>query len=75
MYLKWGTVGEGEKGMGSRWGGGGQYTANQGSDWKGIAPPRKGGIPSKEKGSSGTGAGIPSKGVIKGIGLCTPISC
>jgi hypothetical protein len=35
MYLKWGTVGEGEKGMG-RGGGGGQYTANQGSEWTGI---------------------------------------
>ncbi len=34
MHLKWGTVGEGEKGMGRK--GGGQYTANQGSEWTGI---------------------------------------
>jgi hypothetical protein len=45
MYLKWGTVGEGEKGMEER--GGGQYTANLGSEWTGIAPRRKGRIPSK----------------------------
>jgi hypothetical protein len=46
MYLKWGAVGE--KGMGRKRGeGGGQYTANQGSEWMGIAPRRKGGIPSK----------------------------
>jgi hypothetical protein len=32
-----GTVGEGEKGMGRKRGGG-QYTANQGSEWPGIAP-------------------------------------
>jgi hypothetical protein len=46
MHLKWGTVREGEKGMGRK-GGGGQYTANQGSEWTGIAPRHKGGIPSK----------------------------
>ncbi len=40
--MKWGTVGEGEKGMGRK-GEGGQYTANLGSEWTGIAPRRKGG--------------------------------
>jgi hypothetical protein len=34
MYLKWGTVGEREEGMGRK--GGGQYTPNQGSEWTGI---------------------------------------
>ncbi len=34
MHLTRGTVGEGEKGMGRK--GGGQYTANQGSEWTGI---------------------------------------
>jgi hypothetical protein len=34
MYLKWGTVGEREKGMGRK--GGGQFRANLGSEWKGI---------------------------------------
>ncbi len=43
---QWGTVGEREKGMGRK-GEGGQYTANQGSEWMGIAPRHKGGIPSK----------------------------
>ncbi len=38
MYLKWGTVGEGEKEMGSRVGGEGLYTVNQGSEWTGVAP-------------------------------------
>jgi hypothetical protein len=46
MYLKWGTVGEGKKEWGGK-GGGGQYIANQGSVWMGIAPRHKGGIPSK----------------------------
>jgi hypothetical protein len=45
MYLKWGTIGEREKGMERK--GGGQYTANQGSEWTGIAPRHKGGIPNK----------------------------
>ncbi len=31
-----GTIGEGEKGMGRKGGGGGQYTANQGSERTGI---------------------------------------
>jgi hypothetical protein len=39
MYLKWGTVGGRGKGNGEqRRGGGGQYTAKQGSEWTGIAP-------------------------------------
>jgi hypothetical protein len=69
MYLKWGTVGEREKGMGRKGGGGGQYTANQGSEWTGIAPRRK-------EGNTGTGVGISRKrGVIKRIGRAPPISC
>jgi hypothetical protein len=47
MYLKWGTVGEREKGMGRKQGGGGQYASNQGLEWTGFAPRRNGGIPSK----------------------------
>ncbi len=55
--------------MGSKWGGEGHYTANQGSERTGIAPRRKGGIPSKEEGSSGTGAGISKqRGLSKGLG-------
>jgi hypothetical protein len=45
MYLKWGAVGGRE--WGGKGGGGGQYTANQGSGRTGIAPRHKGGIPSK----------------------------
>ncbi len=70
MCLKWGTVGERQQGMGRK-GGGGQYTVNQGPGWTGIAPRRKGGIPSK-KGIQGQGQGFPSQGVVKRIGLCTP---
>jgi hypothetical protein len=58
MYLKWGTVGGRGKGNGEQKGGGGQYTPNQGSEWTGIAPRRKGGIPSKLVVSAGMGAGI-----------------
>jgi hypothetical protein len=50
MHLKRGTVGEREKRM-ERKGGGGQYTANQGSERTGIAPQHRGGIPSKYEGS------------------------
>jgi hypothetical protein len=43
MGNRWGkTKGDGEEG-----GVGGQYTVNQGPEWTGIAPRRKGGIPSK----------------------------
>jgi hypothetical protein len=57
--------------MGNCWGkakgdgeeeGGGQYTVNQGPEWTGIAPQRKGGIPSKYEGNSWTGAGISKQG-------------
>jgi hypothetical protein len=47
MHLKKGIVGEREKGMGRKEGVGGQYTANQGSEWTGIAPQYRGRIPSK----------------------------
>jgi hypothetical protein len=47
MCLKWGTVGEREKGNGEKERGGGQYTSNLGPGWTGIAPHAKGGIPSK----------------------------
>jgi hypothetical protein len=47
--------------MGSKWGGGGQFTANQGSEWTGMAPRRKGGIPSKLKGIQEQGLGFPGK--------------
>jgi hypothetical protein len=43
MHLKRGTVGEGEKGMGRRRGGG-QYTANLGSEWTGIRATTKEGF-------------------------------
>jgi hypothetical protein len=39
MYLKWGTIGgRGKKEWGAMEGGGGPYTANQGTEWTGIAP-------------------------------------
>jgi hypothetical protein len=41
--LKWGTVGEREKGMGRKKGGG-QYTSNLGPEWTGIAPHAKEGF-------------------------------
>jgi hypothetical protein len=39
MYLKWGTIrGKGKREWGEKEGGEGQYTANQGSEWTGVAP-------------------------------------
>ncbi len=46
MYSKWEPLGKGKKG-GEERGEGGQYASNQGPEWTGIAPRRKGGIPSK----------------------------
>jgi hypothetical protein len=44
MYLKWGTVGKKEKGMGRKGRGEGQYTSNLGPEWTGIAPHAKEGF-------------------------------
>jgi hypothetical protein len=53
MYLKWGTVGGRGKGMGSRRGGEGQYAANQGSEWTGVAPRQRRDFLVSKKGSKG----------------------
>jgi hypothetical protein len=71
MYLKWGTVGEREKEMGRKGGGGGQYTSNLGPEWTGIAPHTKEGFLVSKRGS-GTGEGFSrQRGIIKGIVPCT----
>jgi hypothetical protein len=46
MYLKWGTIGEREKGMGRK---GGEVSIQPTRDQSGreFAPPHKGGSPSK----------------------------
>ncbi len=55
MYLKWVTIGEREKGDGEERGGGGQYTANQGSEWTGSHHDAKEGFQVSKKGVQGRG--------------------
>jgi hypothetical protein len=79
MYLKWGTVGERERGMGRKKGGGGQYTSNLGPGWTGIAPNAREGFQVSKRGS-GTGEGFSKqRGITKGTVPCTsdimPILC
>jgi hypothetical protein len=62
MYLKWGTVGEGEIENGEQMGGGGQFTANQGSVWMGSHHDAKEGFQVSRKGVQGQGWGFPDKG-------------
>jgi hypothetical protein len=50
MYLKWGTVGEGEEGMGSKW-----FTANLGSEWTGSHHDAKEGFHVSREGVQGQG--------------------
>jgi hypothetical protein len=66
MYLKRGTVGERDMGMGRKRRGEGQYTSNLGPEWMGIAPQRKGGIPSKYKGFVNRGGIFQAKGDYQG---------
>jgi hypothetical protein len=64
MYLKWGTVGEREKGMGRK-GRGSQYTSNLGPEWTGIAPHAKEGfqVSKREQGRDFPGKGGLSRGL------------
>jgi hypothetical protein len=57
MYLKWGTVGERERGGGEEKRGGGQYTSNLGPGWTGIVPHAKKGFQVSKRGL-GTGEGF-----------------
>jgi hypothetical protein len=61
MYLKWGTVEERERGNGEQMGGGGQFTANQGSEWAGSRHDAKEGFQVSRKGLQGQGWGFPNK--------------
>jgi hypothetical protein len=75
MYLKWGTVGERERGDGEEKGGGGQYTSNLGPGWTGIAPHAKEGFQVSKRGS-GIGEGFSKqRGITKGTVPCTPDIC
>jgi hypothetical protein len=70
--LKWGTVGDREKGIGRTKGGGGQYASDLGPEWMGITPHTKEGFQVSKRGS-GTGEGISRQiGVSRGLsrGLC-----
>ncbi len=71
MYLKWGTVGDREKGMGRTKRGEGQYAGNLGPEWTGIAPHAKEGFQVSKKGS-GTGELSRQRGISRGLsrGLC-----
>jgi hypothetical protein len=76
MHLKWGTVGEGKKGMGRRRGGGGQYTANLGSEWTGIRATTKEGFQVSKRRAQGIRVGISEqRGITKRIGACTSVYC
>ncbi len=71
MYFKWGTVGERERGNG-----GGQFTANQGSEWTGLHHNAKEGFQVSRReyrNRDGDFQAKGAKGVIKRIGLYTPI--
>ncbi len=71
MHLKWGTVGERERGMGRKGGGVGQYTSNLGPGWTGIASHAKEGFQVSKRGS-GTGEGFSKQmGITKRIVPCT----
>jgi hypothetical protein len=68
MHLKWGTVGEGEKGMGRS-----QYTADQGSEWTGIAPHTKEGFLVSKRGVQGIGVEISKqRGIITRVRRAPP---
>ncbi len=75
--MKGGTIRERGKGMGRKGGGGDQYTSNLGLEWTGIAPQRKGGIPSKLEGFRNRKGIFQAKednqGVIKGTVHVPPI--
>jgi hypothetical protein len=51
MYLKWGTVGGRGKGNGEQRRREGKYTANQGSEWTGVAPRQRRDFQVSKKGS------------------------
>ncbi len=74
MYLKWGTVGEGEKGMGRKGGVSIQPTRDQSG--REFVPRHRGGIPSTvgKRGVQGIRVGVSEqKGIIERIGACTSI--
>ncbi len=62
IYLKWGIVGERERGNGEQMGRGGQFTANQGSEWTGSHHDAKERFQVSRKGVQGQGWGSPDKG-------------
>jgi hypothetical protein len=72
MYLKWGTVGEKEKGDGEKERGG-QYTSNLGPGWTGIAPHAKEGFQVSKKGIRNRGGIFQVKGITKGLCHVPPI--
>jgi hypothetical protein len=77
MYLKLGTVGKRERGNGEQMGGGGgHFTANQGSEWTGSHHDAKEGFQVSRReyrNRDGDFQEKEAKGVIKRIGLYTPI--
>jgi hypothetical protein len=78
--LNWGTVGGGKRGKGREWGGGGQFTSNQGPGWTRITPHRKEGFQVSKRGSctrgviTGCHQGVASRGVIRGCTMCSILS-
>jgi hypothetical protein len=69
MYLKWGTTGKGKREWGGK-GRGGQYTANQGSEWTGIrATTQRRDFQVSKRGVQGIRVGVSKqRGLLKGLG-------
>jgi hypothetical protein len=75
MYLKWGTVGGRGKGNGEQMGGGVSIQPTRDLSGRESHHNAKEGFQVSRKGVQERGRDSQAKGVIKGIGLCTPISC
>jgi hypothetical protein len=73
MYLKWGTVGEGEKGMGRKWGGGSVYSQPGIRVDGNSRHDTEEGFQVSKRGDQGVAQGFPSKrGLPKGLGHAPP---
>ncbi len=68
MYLKWGTVGQGEKGMGSRWGGEVSIQPTRDLSGRESHHHAKEGFQVSRKGVQERGQGFQAKGLSKGLG-------
>ncbi len=66
--MKWGAVGGRGKGNVEQKGEGGQYTANQGPEWTGIAPRQRRDFQVSKKGFKEYGRDSKQRGLSRGLG-------